>query len=214
MVPLLAFYQSLLDELNYFSLTVLMALESSIFPVPSELVVPPAAYMAAEGRMTMAGVLFFSTLGCMIGASANYLFSYVLGRPVIYAFANSRVGHILLLSEDKLSRAEHYFNRRGEMATLVGRLLPVIRHLISIPAGVSRMHYGRFLLYTALGSAIWNGILAALGWYFQRVVPYDQLQDKVHEYERPILWGIVSVVAALILYFVMRHIKSRKTKQV
>ncbi len=76
------------------------------------------------------------------------------------------------------------------------------------------MHYGRFLLYTALGSAIWNGILAALGWYFQRVVPYDQLQDKVHEYERPILWGIVSVVAALILYFVVRQIKSRKTKQV
>ena len=213
MILLTAFYQTLLDELNYFSLTILMALESSIVPVPSELVVPPAAYMAAEGRMTMLGVLFFSTLGCMIGASANYVCSYTLGRPVIYAFANSRIGHLLLLNEEKLQQAEHFFNKRGEMATLIGRLLPVIRHLISIPAGLSKMNYGRFLLYTALGSAIWNAILAALGWYFQSVVPYDQLQAKVTEYERPILWSIIIIVAILLIVFIIRHHKSNTSKQ-
>ncbi len=213
MILLTAFYQTLLDELNYFSLTILMALESSIVPVPSELVVPPAAYMAAEGRMTMLGVLFFSTLGCMIGASVNYVCSYTLGRPVIYAFANSRIGHLLLLNEEKLQRAEHFFNKRGEMATLIGRLLPVIRHLISIPAGLSRMNYGRFLFYTALGSAIWNAILAALGWYFQSMVPYDQLQAKVTEYERPILWSIIIIVAILLIVFIIRHHKSNTSKQ-
>ena len=207
MIILTAFYETLLNDLNYYTLTILMALESSIFPVPSELVVPPAAYMAADGRMNMGLVLLFSTLGCVIGASANYIVSYIVGRPVMYKFVDSKLGHLLMMNRKKLERAEQYFDSKGAVATLMGRLLPVIRHLISIPAGLSKMHYGRFVLYTAIGSAVWNGILAVLGWYLHSLVPPEQLNEKVAQYERPILWGLIALAAAIVAYFI---VKARK----
>lgn len=204
MIILTAFYETLLDDLNYFTLTILMAMESSIFPVPSELVVPPAAYMAADGRMDIWMVLLLSTVGCVIGASVNYIVSYFVGRPVMYKFVESKVGHMLLMNRQKLERAERYFDSKGAVSTLMGRLLPVVRHLISIPAGLAKMHYGRFVAYTALGSLVWNGILALLGWYLHRLVPPEQLNEQVAQYERPILWGLVVMVVGVIVWFVIK----------
>jgi len=211
---LTAVYQTLLDNLDYFNVTILMAIESSVFPLPSEIVVPPAGYMAAEGRMLPILVVFFATLGSVIGASANYVVSYYVGRPVIYKFVNSRLGHLFLLNSEKMERAEHYFDHKGAVATLLGRLLPGVRHLISIPAGLSKMHYGRFVLYTAIGSAIWNAILTVLGWYLHKLVPLSQLNEQVKIYERPILICMVILVIVVILYFVYKgFIHHRKQSQ-
>ena len=210
MIFLTPFYQTLLDDLNYFTLTILMAIESSVFPLPSEIVVPPAAYMAAEGRMSMSLVILFSTIGSIIGASANYVVSYYVGRPVIYRFVESRLGRMFLLNREKMEAAEKYFDRKGAMATLIGRLLPGVRHLISIPAGLSRMHYGRFVLYTAIGAAIWNAILALLGWYLHRLVPLSQLNEQVKIYERPILYALGALAVAVVAYLVYQA--CRRTK--
>ena len=204
------FYQRLLDDLNYFTLTILMAIESSVFPLPSEIVVPPAAYLAAEGRMTFPLVVLFATIGSIIGASGNYVVSYYVGRPVIYRFAESRIGHMFLLSRQKMEHAERYFDEKGAVATLIGRLLPGVRHLISIPAGLSRMNYGRFVLYTAIGSAIWNAILAVMGWYLHRLVPLSELNEQVKLYERPILIGLVVLAVGLVAYLVYQGTKNRK----
>ena len=204
------FYQTLLDELNYGSLTLLMAMESSVLPVPSELVVPPAAYMAAEGRMDVWLVLLFSTIGCVIGASVNYGVSMLVGRPVVYGFARTTLGRILLHGPDKLEQAEQYFRRHGDMATFMGRLVPVVRHLISIPAGLSRMHYLKFCIFTAVGPAVWNGILVALGWYLHSLVPLAELNDKVSEYERPILVVICVLALAFVAYLVYKGIRKKQ----
>lgn len=209
MILATAFYQTLLDDLGYGSIVVLMAIESSVFPLPSEVVVPPAAYMAAEGRMLMPLVVLCATLGSIIGASCNYVVSYYVGRPVVYRFADSRIGHAFLLSREKMERAERYFDRRGAIATLLGRLLPGIRHLISIPAGLSKMHYGRFVLYTAIGSTIWNIILAFLGWYLHRLVPYSKLGTAVKRYEQPILIGIVVLCVGVVAYIIYKGIRRR-----
>ncbi len=210
---LTVFYETLLEDLNYFNVTVLMAIESSVFPLPSEIVVPPAAYMASEGRMYMPLVVFFATLGSVIGASANYIVSYFVGRPLIYRFANSHLGHIFLLNQEKMEKAEAYFDRRGGIATLLGRLLPGIRHLISIPAGLSKMHYGNFVLFTAIGSTIWNSILCFLGWYLHKLVPLSLLNGKVKEYEQPILVGIVVIVMVIIAFFAVKNIRSKNAKK-
>ena len=209
---LTALYQTLLDDLNYFNVTILMAIESSVFPLPSEVVVPPAAYMAAEGRMLPVLVVFFATLGSIIGASANYFVSYYVERPVIYKFVESRLGHLFLLNKEKMERAEQYFDKKGAVATLLGRLLPGVRHLISIPAGLSKMHYGRFVLYTAIGSALWNATLTLLGWYLHKLVPLSQLNEQVKIYERPILIGLVILVVIVILYFVYQGISRHRSQ--
>ena len=140
-------FQGLLDELNYLNVTILMAVESSAIPFPSEIVVPPAAYMAAEkGEMSIPLVIVFATLGSCIGAAINYVVSYYVGRPIVYKFVNSRLGHICLLNQEKMERAEAYFDSKGAIATLIGRLIPGIRQLISIPAGLAKMNFGYFLL--------------------------------------------------------------------
>ena len=146
MIILTPIYQSLLDNLNYLSVTILMTIESSAIPFPSEVVVPPAGYMAAEGRMSVILVVIFATLGSIMGAVINYVVSVYVGRPIVYKFVDSRLGHLCLLNREKMERAEAYFNRRGAVATLIGRLLPGIRQLISIPAGLSRMNFGLFYL--------------------------------------------------------------------
>ena len=210
MILLTPFYQTLLDDLNYFTLTILMAIESSVFPLPSEIVVPPAAYMAAEGRMSMSLVILFSTLGSIIGASANYVVSYYVGRPVIYKFVERRIGHMFLLNREKMESAEKYFDRKGAIATLIGRLLPGVRHVISIPAGLSRMHYGRFVLYTAIGATVWNAILALLGWYLHSLVPLSQLNEQVKIYERPILYALGVMVIAIVAYLVYKGFRHKK----
>lgn len=202
---------SLLGNLNYGTVFFLMMLESTVIPVPSELVVSPAAYHAAGGNLNIWLVILFSTLGADLGATINYVVAYFVGRPVIYKFANSKLGHLCLLNQQKVEKSEKYFYDHGMVATITGRLIPGIRHLISIPAGLAKMPYMWFLLYTTLGAGVWNCILAALGWYLHAIVPESQLNDKIMEYGDYIKWTIIALVLVAVAYFAIKHyIKKKK----
>ncbi|MCI6463577.1 MAG: DedA family protein [Prevotella sp.] len=201
---------SLLSNLNYGTVFFLMLLESTVIPVPSELVVSPAAYHAAAGNLDIALVILFATLGADAGATINYLAGYYLGRPIIYRFANSKWGKMCLLNQQKVEKSEKYFYDHGMVATITGRLLPGIRHLISIPAGLARMKFWQFLLYTTIGAGVWNCILAALGWYLHSVVPEEQLNDKIMEYGEYIKYGIIGIVAVAALWFGAKWYLKRK----
>jgi membrane protein DedA with SNARE-associated domain len=203
---------SLLSNLNYGTIFFLMMLESTVVPVPSEFVVTPAAYHAASGQLNVWLVILFATIGADVGASINYFVALYVGRPVIYRFANSRWGHMCLLNQEKVEKSERYFDEHGIAATLTGRLIPGIRHLISIPAGLARMNYGKFLLYTTLGAGAWHSILAALGWYLHAIVPEEQLNDKISEYAEYIKLVIIFLVLATAAYLgVKYYLKRRKT---
>ena len=145
---------TLLGNLNYGTIFFLMLLESTVVPVPSELVVAPAAYHAAGGHLNAILVVIFATLGADVGASINYFVALYVGRPVIYRFANSKWGKMCLLNQEKVEKSERYFDNHGVVATLTGRLIPGIRHLISLPAGLARMNYWKFLLYTTIGAGV------------------------------------------------------------
>ena len=203
---------SLLGNLNYGTILFLMMLESTVIPVPSELVVSPAAYHAAGGNLNVLLVILFATIGADLGATINYVAGYYLGRPIIYRFANSRWGKMCLLNQEKVEKSEKYFNDHGMAATITGRLIPGIRHLISIPAGLAKMTYWKFLLYTTIGAGVWNCILAALGWYLHSVVPEDQLEAKLEEYGDYIKWGIIALVAVAVVFFVVRYYLKKKRK--
>lgn len=197
-----------LEHLNYYVITLLMAIESSFIPFPSEVVIPPAAYMAAEtGEMNVFLIVLFSTLGACIGALINYYLAYFLGRPIVYAFANSRFGHMCLIDKEKVEKAERYFDEHGAIGTFIGRLVPAVRQLISIPAGLAKMKLSRFILYTTLGAGVWNCILAAIGYYLQSVVPYDKLDAQVAAYSQEL-----KIVMILLGLFVVGYLiyKGRK----
>jgi membrane protein DedA with SNARE-associated domain len=185
-----------------------MAIESSFIPFPSEVVVPPAAYKAAaSGELNVWLVVLFATLGAVIGAFINYYLAVWLGRPIVYKFANSRLGHMCLLDEQKIVKAEEFFVRYGVAATLIGRLVPAVRQLISIPAGLARMNIAKFALYTAIGAGLWNGVLAALGYFLESVVPEEQLVATVTEYSHEIGYGIMAVVALALCYLIYKGVK-------
>ncbi len=204
MLESLEFIQEILKHLDYFWVTVLMAIESSFIPFPSEVVVPPAAYMSVQGPMNVFLVVFFATLGCDIGALVNYYLAKYLGRPLVYRFASSRLGRLCLLSPEKIQKAEAYFVKNGATSTLVGRLIPGIRQLISIPAGLAGMPLAPFLLYTTIGAGLWNAILAALGYYLGTVIPYDQLNETVMSYSKPIGLGIAAIAVGAVLFMYLR----------
>ena len=207
----MSFITSLLGHLNYGTIFVLMLLERTVIPVPSELVVAPAAYHAAGGNLDMWLVILFSTLGADVGATINYLAGWYLGRPIIYKFANSKWGHLCLLNQEKVEKSERYFEKHGMVATITGRLLPGIRHLISIPAGLSRMNYWKFLLYTTIGAGAWHSILALLGHYMHAFVPEEQLNEKILEYGEHIKFGLIIIVIIVCLYFLLKwYIKKKK----
>ncbi len=201
---------SLLGNLNYTTVFILMMLESTVIPVPSELVVSPAAYHAAAGNLDMMLVILFATLGADLGATINYVAGYYLGRPIIYRFANSKWGKMCLLNQEKVEHSEKYFDNHGMVATITGRLIPGIRHLISIPAGLAKMNYWKFMLYTTIGAGVWNCILAALGWYLHTIVPEEQLHDKILEYGEYIKWIIIVLVIIAIAYFAIRRFIKKK----
>lgn len=160
-----------------------MIIESSFIPFPSEVIVPPAAYLACTSHeVNIYMVVITATVGAIIGALINYYLSVWIGRPVVYAFANSRIGHACLIDEAKVRRAEEYFDAHGAVSTFVGRLIPAVRQLISIPAGLARMNVGKFVVFTGLGALTWNAVLAALGWWLGKLVPREQLYAKVEEY--------------------------------
>ena len=191
-------------HMNYASITALMAVESSFIPFPSEVVIPPAAFVAGQPESVLCAtgnyivdvaiIVLFGTLGAMIGAVINYGLSVWLGRLIIYKFADSKLGHLCLLSGEKLQKAEEYFREKGNVSTFIGRFIPGIRQLISIPAGLSRMHFGAFLWWTFLGAFIWNCILAALGY-----IAAGQM-DLIKEYSHELSVAILILFGAVILY--------------
>ncbi|MBR6649487.1 MAG: DedA family protein [Bacteroidaceae bacterium] len=209
-----AFIQWCLDHLNYWTITILMAIESSFIPFPSEVVVPPAAYKAAvSGEMNVFLVVLFATVGANIGALINYYLAKWLGRPIVYKFANSRIGHMCLIDEAKVQKAEQYFEKHGAVSTFIGRLIPAVRQLISIPAGLSQMKLSTFLIYTTLGAGIWNIILAAIGYYLSTVPGIqteEQLLAKVTEYSHEIGYFFIAVGAFIIGYLIYQGIRKGK----
>lgn len=195
-----------LSHLNYWVITLLMAIESSFIPFPSEVVVPPAAYLSAtEGSgLNVFLVVVAATCGALIGALVNYSLALYLGRPIVYRFANSRLGHMCLIDEEKVKAAELYFDRHGALGTFVGRLVPAVRQLISIPAGLARMGLGRFLLYTTLGATLWNTILAAIGYSLASVVPYDELDGQVARYSHELKYIMLALGALVVGYLIYK----------
>lgn len=196
------FIKSLLEELGYGWVFILMFIEGSVIPAPSELIVPPAAYKAAAGDLNIYLVLLSATTGALMGSMANYVAAYYLGRPVMYRFANSKLGHLCLLNQEKVEQAEKYFYDHGVIATLTGRLLPGIRQIISIPAGLSKMTFWKFALYTSIGAGLWNCVLAALGWWLHSFVPKQQLFEKINEYNSHIVIAVLEIVGLVVAFFV------------
>ena len=204
------------EHMNYATITALMAVESSFIPFPSEVVVPPAAYVSGiEGSslhvtdsypLNVLLVVLFGTLGAIIGAIINYFLAMWLGRPIIYAFADSKLGHLCLLSAEKVKKAEDYFNEHGKVSTFVGRLIPGIRQLISIPAGLCKMHFGWFLFYTFLGAGVWNIVLALLGY-----IAHGQM-DLIHAYSHELSIAIMVLIALVVVYFIAKTVIKRIKK--
>jgi membrane protein DedA with SNARE-associated domain len=186
--------------LGYPGIVVLMAIESSVLPLPSELVMPPAGYLAAKGQMNGWVAVAAGAIGSVLGALFNYALAIFVGEPVL-----RRYGKYVLLSERALDKAETYFRRHGEISTFIGRLLPVIRHLISIPAGMSRMRLGRFVGFTALGAGIWCGILTYLGWLIGR--HGGQVEEAIGPYVHRTLvqYVLPATVLLVIAYAIWRR---------
>lgn len=208
-----SFFQWFVDNASYLFVFVFMIIESSFVPFPSEVVVPPAAYLACtKGDMNIFLVVLFATLGAIVGALINYYLSLWIGRPLVYKFADSRLGHACLIDRAKVDKAERYFDRHGAVSTFIGRLIPAVRQLISIPAGLSRMNIGVFVVFTGLGALVWNGVLAALGWWLSTVVSLDQLFGKVEEYNT-YLSAAGLVIGAVCIAFILYRMLSKKKNQ-
>lgn len=195
--------QTMLD-FGYPGIVALMAMESSILPVPSELVMPPAGYWAAKGQMSFALALFCGVLGSIIGALANYYGAQLIGRPLI-----QRYGKYVFLSEKNLLRSERFFAEHGEISTLIGRLFPVIRHLISIPAGLHRMPLPKFILYTAVGAAVWCAILTWIG-YFLGQHEGVLRSEEIHRYVTWALLALIPLSLVVVLVYVLRRRRQRR----
>ena len=195
--------------------TLLMTIESSFIPFPSEVIIPPAVYVAEEPEsdlnitdsylLNVLIIIIFGTIGALLGAIINYLLSMWLGRPIIYKFADSKLGHLLLLSSEKVQKAEDYFNEHGKISTFVGRLIPAIRQLISIPAGLARMPFGIFLGYTALGAFTWNCVLALLGY-----IAHGQ-KDLIEQYSHELSIIIIAIVGVALGIWIIKRLTRKQT---
>ncbi len=191
-----------------------MTIESSFIPFPSEVVVPPAAWLAAKGEnnLNVYLIVTFATLGACFGAIINYYLAMWLGRPIVYKFANSRLGRFFLLSEAKIKKSEEYFEKNGAISTLIGRLIPAVRQLISIPAGLAKMKIGKFILYTTLGAGVWNIILAIIGVALSKVQGIEDKQaliEMVEEYSKPIGYGFLALAILIIVYMIYKGRRSK-----
>jgi membrane protein DedA with SNARE-associated domain len=199
------FFHSLFDwymtNLNYFTIALLMTIESTFLPLPSEVVIPFAAFKAGQGDLNVFLVVIFGTVGALTGSLINYTLSYYLGRPIVYRFAESKLGKLFLLSKEKVEHAESFFIRNGKSSTFIGRLVPGVRHLISIPAGLAKMNLRDFVLFTVVGAGIWNIILAIVGYYLY------EMREQIFPYLGHILLGVG------VIFDVYLIIKSRKNRK-
>ncbi len=191
-------------HINYGTVTLLMAIESSFIPFPSEVIIPPAAWKAAEGELNIYLVVLFGTVGALIGALFNYYFALLLGRAIVYRFVESKLGRLMLLSRKGVEKAEAYFVRHGKPSTLIGRLVPAVRQLISLPAGLARMRIGDFILYTLIGSASWNIILAALGYFL-----YSN-KEVLHRYYAELTWAMAVLGVGFAVYLAVKFIRKKE----
>lgn len=209
------FFRWFVDNASYWFVFIFMLIESTFIPFPSEVVVPPAAYLAATtDDMNVIGVVAAATAGAICGAVINYFLSLWIGRPLVYRFANSRYGHACLIDQSKVEKAETYFDKHGAISTFIGRLVPVVRQLISIPAGLARMNIWVFILYTGLGALIWNIVLAGLGWWLGQWVPLAQLFDTVEQYNTYLSWIGIIIGAACVGFIVYRLLNPKKPTSV
>ena len=203
-----------LENLNYWVVTIFMTIESSFIPFPSEVIVPPAAWKAmTDDSMNIFLVVIFATIGADLGALINYYLARWLGRPIVYKFANSRFGHMCLIVEAKVHHAEEYFRKHGAASTFFGRLIPAVRQLISIPAGLAGMKLGPFLLYTTLGAGIWNTILALLGYFIYRFTDIKTTNDVyvlATKYSHEIGYVIIAVAVLIVGFLIYKGAKQKK----
>jgi len=191
-------------NMNYWTITLLMAIESSFIPFPSEIVIPPAAYKAANGELNVFLVVFFGSFGALIGALFNYYFAKYLGQALLLKFADTRIARMMLLDRAAVEKSEAYFRKNGNVSTLIGRLVPGIRQLISLPAGLVSMNLKSFILYTVIGSTIWNIILAILGYFF-----YSQ-KERLELYYHEITYVMLGLGVLYFGYLIYNGFKKNK----
>ncbi len=197
------FASALLDitsGMGYWGIVILMAIESSFIPFPSEIVIPPAAYLAYKGEMNIYLIILCGILGSLIGAVFNYYVAMWLGKPLAYKLVDKKWAKYLLLSRSGLEKAENYFNKYGSASTFFGRLIPAVRQLISLPAGFVKMDFGKFVFYTVLGSGFWVSVLAALGYFF------GENQELLKEYYREITIGLIVLVALIVAVVLLKKL--------
>ena len=204
----------ILDNLNYWVVALFMAIESSFIPFPSEVVVPPAAWKAMDPNSGMSFILVivFATIGADLGALINYYLAKWVGRPIIYRFADSRIGHMCLIDRQKVEVAEEYFCKHGAASTIFGRLVPAVRQLISIPAGLAGMHVGKFLLYTTIGAGVWNTVLATIGWGIYEYTDYKTTHDvyqQAVQYSHEIGYVILALAVVVVAFIAYKGIKKK-----
>ena len=204
----------ILDNLNYWVVALFMAIESSFIPFPSEVVVPPAAWKAMDpdSGMSFILVIVFATIGANIGALINYYLAKWVGRPIIYRFADSRIGHMCLIDRQKVEVAEEFFRKHGAASTIFGRLVPAVRQLISIPAGLAGMHVGKFLLYTTIGAGIWNTVLATIGWGIYQYTDYKTAQDVYQQalkYSHELGYIILALAVLIVAFLAYKGLKKK-----
>lgn len=201
-------FRWVLENLDYWVVMIFMAIESSFIPFPSEVVVPPAAWKAmTDGSMSIWLVIVFATIGADLGALINYYLAKWLGRPIVYRFANSRFGHMCLIDEAAVKKAEDYFAKHGAASTFFGRLITTVRQLISIPAGLVRMHLGKFLLFTTLGAGIWNCVLAAIGWAIYEYTDLktsEQVYELSTKYSHEIGYAILGIAVLVVVFLIYK----------
>ena len=208
------FFQFFIENANYWWVLLFMIIESSFIPFPSELVVPPAAYLAVtKGDMNLFGVIAVATVGALIGALVNYYLSMWIGRPIVYKFANSRMGHMCLINEAKVEHAEKYFDQHGAISTFLGRLIPAVRQLISIPAGLARMNLGTFCIFTSLGALVWNAVLGGLGYWLGKTVSLDVLMEKIEEYNAYLSYAGLTLLVGIVAFMIYRWFSHKPEKK-
>ncbi len=188
-----------IGALGYPGIFLLMAMESSVIPIPSELVMPPAGYLAQQGQMHMAIAILCGTLGSLVGAYVNYFAARHLGRPLLLKY-----GKYVWITEEKFAKVEQYFKVHGEISTFIGRLLPVVRHLISLPAGLAGMNHLKFSLYTLFGAGLWVTVLTFIGYFI------GAERELIYKYSHQALIGAVILSVAIIAVYVWNH--RRKSK--
>ena len=195
-----------MEHMNYWTVTILMTIESSFIPFPSEIVIPPAAWKAAQGELNIFLVVLSGTAGALIGALINYYIARYLGRILVYKFAETRFAKLCMINAEKVEKAEAYFVKNGNASTFIGRLVPGIRQLISLPAGLAKMKMAPFILYTALGAAIWNIILAVLGYFL-----YSQ-KELLNRYYLELTIVLLALGGFYVLYLIWKGIKKRRNE--